>query len=62
MTAASGTRARDERFMRLALDQAREALQVGEVPVGCVAVAPDGAVRAAERNHTKEFQDVRRAL
>jgi tRNA-specific adenosine deaminase 2 len=40
-----------EGFMRLALSQAQEALDAGEVPVGCVYVL-DGAVVAAGRNET----------
>ncbi|MES2484219.1 MAG: tRNA adenosine(34) deaminase TadA [Pseudomonadota bacterium] len=35
------SQARDERFMRLALDQARLALEAGEVPVGAVVVRGD---------------------
>ena len=37
----------DERFMRLALDQAREALNHGDVPIGAVVVAGDEVVAAA---------------
>ena len=36
----------DEKFMRLALNEARKALQLQEVPIGAVVVA-DGAVDAA---------------
>ncbi len=39
----------DERFMRLALEQARRAERAGEVPVGAVLVQ-DGAVQAAGFN------------
>jgi tRNA(adenine34) deaminase len=35
--------ARDRHFMRLALEQARLAYSLAEVPVGCVIVAQDGA-------------------
>ncbi|MGI8707295.1 MAG: tRNA adenosine(34) deaminase TadA [Actinomycetota bacterium] len=37
----------DERFMRLALDQAREALTHGDVPIGAVVVVGDEVVAAA---------------
>ena len=47
----------DERFMRAALEQAREAALVGEVPVGAVAVL-DGAVVAAGRNRVEELHSV----
>jgi len=40
----------DERAMRAALDCAREAYARGEVPVGAVLTAPDGAVVAREGN------------
>ena len=33
----------DEELMRLALDEARAAESTGEVPVGAIVVAPDGA-------------------
>ncbi|MEQ8833497.1 MAG: tRNA adenosine(34) deaminase TadA [Miltoncostaeaceae bacterium] len=36
----------DERWMRLALDQAREASRHGDVPVGCVVVREDRVVGA----------------
>lgn len=36
------------RFMRLALDEAREAEQCGEVPAGCVIVEPVGDVLSAD--------------
>ncbi|MCD6416636.1 MAG: tRNA adenosine(34) deaminase TadA [Planctomycetes bacterium] len=44
----------DERYMRLALDAAREALEAGEAPVGCVVVR-DGRVigRAHNQRETK---------
>ena len=47
----------DERFMRAALEQAREAALAGEVPVGAVAVS-DGVVVAAGRNRVEELHSV----
>ncbi|MFI3305317.1 MAG: nucleoside deaminase [Rikenellaceae bacterium] len=35
---------RDEKYMRLALDEARQALRSGEVPIGAVVVAADRVV------------------
>ncbi len=43
--------------MSQALDQARAAAERGEVPVGAVIVAPDGAVVAAAGNRTRELAD-----
>lgn len=41
----------DERFMRMALTQARRALRAGEVPVGAVVVAGDGSGEVLGRGH-----------
>lgn len=46
----------DERWMRLALDQAREAARHGDVPVGCVIVR-DGAVVGAGHNEREARPD-----
>ena len=46
----------EERWMRLALEKAREALREGEVPVGCVIVR-GGEMLCAERNRREETQD-----
>ena len=43
----------DPAFMRLALDEARNAAAAGEVPVGAVAVR-DGRVLATARNRVEE--------
>ena len=43
--------------MRLALEQARAAGARGEVPVGAVVVAEDGAVLAADGNRMEEMRD-----
>ena len=51
------TSADDERFMRAALEQAREAALAGEVPVGAVAVV-DGVVAASGRNRVEELHSV----
>lgn len=45
------------RHMQAALDQARIAASLGEVPVGAVVVAPDGQVVAAAGNRTRASHD-----
>jgi tRNA(adenine34) deaminase len=47
----------DEAFMRLALDEARRAMQKGEVPVGCVIVGEGGSVIARGHNMRESTQD-----
>lgn len=44
-------------YMSLALSLAREALQTGDVPVGCVIVQPDGSVLGRGRNRREERGD-----
>lgn len=51
---ASGARTN---YMDLALRQAHDAAQRGEVPVGAVVVAPDGSVIAEAGNRTRELSD-----
>ncbi|HZF67563.1 MAG TPA: tRNA adenosine(34) deaminase TadA, partial [Gemmatirosa sp.] len=46
----------DDRWMRAALDAAREALPAGDVPVGAVVVR-DGVLLAAAANRTVRDQD-----
>ncbi len=53
----AGTRQRDEVYMELALDQARQAGEAGEVPIGAVLVDAQGQVVAAARNRREEWQD-----
>ena len=43
-----------EHYMRLALELAREAARMGEVPVGCVITDPDGNVIGTGRNRREE--------
>ncbi|MEL7212792.1 MAG: nucleoside deaminase [Pseudomonadota bacterium] len=43
--------------MNIALEEARAAAARGEVPVGAVVVAPDGAVVAQAGNRTRELYD-----
>lgn len=43
--------------MRLALELAEQAAQDGEVPVGCVVLAPDGAVLATGANRRERDRD-----
>lgn len=47
----------DERYMRLALMEAEEALRHGEVPIGAVVVA-DGQIIGRGHNLTETLQDV----
>ena len=47
----------DEEYMALALELAREALEDGEVPVGCVIVRADGAVVGRGRNRREKDRD-----
>jgi cytidine deaminase len=44
-------------YMGVALEEARAAAARGEVPVGAVVVAPDGAVVARAGNRTRELSD-----
>lgn len=46
----------DEQFMTLAIRQAEEAADFGEVPIGAVLVR-DGSVLAANRNRREELSD-----
>lgn len=48
---------RDERFMRMALEEARMASEEGEVPVGAVMVC-NGRVIARAHNQTERLSDV----
>lgn len=48
----------DERYMRLALEQAREAMEADEVPIGAVVVSPRGAVIGRGHNLTEALCDV----
>ena len=47
----------DERYMQLALAEARKAYAMGEVPVGCVIVA-DGQIVGRGHNLTEPLDDV----
>ena len=44
-------------YMDIALAEARDARDRGEVPVGAVVIAPDGAVLAQAGNRTRELSD-----
>ena len=55
-TAATGTTAEDERFMRLALEEAEAAAAEGEVPIGAVVVC-DGQVVARAHNRRENDAD-----
>ena len=48
---------KDERFMRLALDEAHKAADEGEIPIGCVVVCRDRIV-ARSHNLTETLCDV----
>ena len=47
----------DERFMRIALDEAQQAAQEGEIPIGAVVVS-DGTVIGRGHNMTEALNDV----
>ncbi|HYW33424.1 MAG TPA: nucleoside deaminase [Gemmatimonas sp.] len=47
------TRARQEEYMRLALDDARDGMRNGEAPIGCVLVDGDGEIVARAYNEMK---------
>jgi tRNA(adenine34) deaminase len=47
----------DERYMRMALDEARQAYDAGEVPIGCVVVCEDRVI-ARTHNLTETLTDV----
>ena len=46
----------DDAFMRVALDEARQALEHGDVPVGAVIVA-EGSIVSSGHNEKEAFQD-----
>lgn len=48
----------DEKFMRLALAEAREAMERDEVPIGAVIVSPRGMVIGRGHNLTEALADV----
>ena len=52
-----GEQEKDERYMRLALDEARKAFAEGEIPIGCVVVCKDRVV-ARTHNLTETLCDV----
>ena len=47
----------DEKFMKMALDEARKAARRGEVPVGAVIADKGGSVLAADGNRCIELND-----
>lgn len=48
----------DEYYMNMALFQAYEAADQGEIPIGAVIIGADGSILAAEHNRTEALQDV----
>lgn len=48
----------DEKYMRMALDEAREAMERDEVPIGAVVVSPRGMVIGRGHNLTEALCDV----
>jgi tRNA(adenine34) deaminase len=57
MTAPRSAHNDDEQWMGLALDQARLALDRGEVPVGAVLIDVNGSQVAADHNRREELAD-----
>jgi tRNA(adenine34) deaminase len=57
MAAPRSAQNEDEHWMGLALDQARLALDRGEVPVGSVLVDEKGSLVAADHNRREELAD-----
>lgn len=49
---------KDEKFMRMALAEAREAMERDEVPIGAVIVSPRGMVIGRGHNLTEALADV----
>jgi tRNA(adenine34) deaminase len=49
--------ASDERALDAALEMAREALRIGEVPVGAVVLDPSGVIIASAHNEREKGQD-----
>ncbi|MBO7546512.1 MAG: nucleoside deaminase, partial [Paludibacteraceae bacterium] len=47
----------DEKYMRLALQEAEEALRCDEIPIGCVIVS-EGRILGRGHNLTETLQDV----
>ena len=54
---ASQTTERDQRFMRLALEEARKALAHDDVPIGAVVVRDDDEVLGAGHNERELLED-----
>ena len=48
----------DEQYMRIALDEARQALEADEVPIGAVIVSPRGNIIGRGHNLTESLGDV----
>lgn len=48
----------DERWMRLALEEARKAGEAGEIPIGAVVVGPKGRLVGRGHNLTEALNDV----
>ncbi len=47
----------DEQFMSIALEEASEAFDAGEVPIGAVLVTEDGFIISKARNRIEELND-----
>lgn len=57
MTSIEEQNSRDERFMRLALAEAEQAMEEGEIPIGAVVVS-NGRTIARAHNQTETLHDV----
>lgn len=47
----------DQHYMRLALQKAREAYDLGEVPIGAIIVAPNGKLLGQAHNRVEQLKD-----
>ena len=52
-----GPHSQDERFLRMALEEAHAAAESGDVPIGAVITGPDGHLLARGRNRRELDQD-----
>ncbi|MCH5346518.1 MAG: nucleoside deaminase [Muribaculaceae bacterium] len=49
---------KDQYFMKIALEEARQAMREGEIPIGAVVVSPRGSILGRGHNMTEALTDV----